>query len=246
MRYILDNNGYIEAVSCTEISCSNKSCTAYTGAIPEGYDSLEDWAQNANIRAYKIVDGNLTYDDYEDEYLKAIYEEETIAGLVGKSIVQMTLKNDITNYATDSNYFHPFSASGNNEVIAIGKKIQYGQRPATDYGGRTNQTVYGVLVGEDVPYVKVSPTIRYLNNSTSSVNINTYIYVVRDGTSKAVKASSDTVPASSRYTAAYTHIVDSLQSGDFIFIVSYKSTASRDVDVISSNSDTSVLFETLC
>lgn len=76
MRYILDDNGYIEAVSCTEISCSNKSCTEYTGTIPSGYDSLEDWAQNANIRAYKIVNKNLTLDSAKDAELTALYEQE--------------------------------------------------------------------------------------------------------------------------------------------------------------------------
>lgn len=62
MRYILDDLGYIEAVSCTYIECSNKSCTEYIGAIPEGYETLDDWVLNANIRAYKIVDNNLVYD----------------------------------------------------------------------------------------------------------------------------------------------------------------------------------------
>jgi hypothetical protein len=62
MRYILDDSGYIYSVSCNPIECNNKGCTGYTGAVPEGYDSLEHWATTANIRAYKIVSGNLTYD----------------------------------------------------------------------------------------------------------------------------------------------------------------------------------------
>lgn len=37
MRYILDDNGYIDSVSCTPFECKGKGCTEYTGAIPEGY-----------------------------------------------------------------------------------------------------------------------------------------------------------------------------------------------------------------
>lgn len=62
MRYILDDQGYVEIVSCNPIECESKSCTEYKGLIPLGYYSLEEWAAKANIRAYKIVDGTLTYD----------------------------------------------------------------------------------------------------------------------------------------------------------------------------------------
>jgi hypothetical protein len=75
MRYILDDLGYIEAISCTFIECSNKSCTEYTGAIPEGYETLDDWVLNANIRAYKIVDNNLVYDEARAAELEAEWVE---------------------------------------------------------------------------------------------------------------------------------------------------------------------------
>lgn len=63
MRYILDDNGYIEAVSCNHIECNNKGCQEYTGAVPTGYNSLAEWAEKAIIRAFKIVDGNLVFDE---------------------------------------------------------------------------------------------------------------------------------------------------------------------------------------
>lgn len=84
MRYILNNSGYVEEVSNYEIVCNNNTCTEYTGTIPEGYETLEEWALNANVRAYKIVDGNLTYDSEEDtrlqnEWKKSIcFEPESI------------------------------------------------------------------------------------------------------------------------------------------------------------------------
>lgn len=73
MRYILDDLGYIEEVSSNEMFCNNKSCTEYTGAIPGGYESLDEWLMRANIRAWKIVDGNLEFDPDRDLELR--YEQ---------------------------------------------------------------------------------------------------------------------------------------------------------------------------
>lgn len=77
MRYILDDLGYIEEVSFGGIiECNNKTCIEYTGTIPSGYDSLIAWVEKANIRAYKIIGGNLTYDEEKDAELQALYREE--------------------------------------------------------------------------------------------------------------------------------------------------------------------------
>lgn len=70
MFYILDDLGYIEDTSSHYIERDEKTCTEYTGTIPEGYDSLDDWILNANIRAYKIVNNNLTYDADRDAELQ--------------------------------------------------------------------------------------------------------------------------------------------------------------------------------
>ena len=75
MRYILDSSGYVESVSCTPFNCKDKSCKEYTGSIPSGYDSLEEWATTANIRAYKITSGNLVYDSARDAALQAEWEK---------------------------------------------------------------------------------------------------------------------------------------------------------------------------
>jgi len=65
VRYILDDLGFVEEVSFGGIiECNNKTCTEYTGEVPEGYDSLIDWFEKANIRAYKIEDGNLVYNEF--------------------------------------------------------------------------------------------------------------------------------------------------------------------------------------
>jgi hypothetical protein len=77
MRYILDNQGYIEAVSFgSTLLCNGRGCTEYKGVIPNGYTSLEDWFEIANIRAYKIESGNLVYDSDRDLELQALWEKE--------------------------------------------------------------------------------------------------------------------------------------------------------------------------
>lgn len=77
MRYILDNEGYVKVCSKTEIVCESKTCTAYEGDIPEGYETIEEWVQNANINAYKVVDGQLVYDPDRDATLQEQYENES-------------------------------------------------------------------------------------------------------------------------------------------------------------------------
>lgn len=78
MKYILDSTNYIEEISFgASIICNNNTCTEYEGNLPSGYASLEEWADNANIRAYYLVNGNLTYDSVKDTALQEEWEEET-------------------------------------------------------------------------------------------------------------------------------------------------------------------------
>ena len=60
MRYRLDGGGYVLAVA---FGCYLDNCMEYTGTIPAGYKSLDDWATNACIQAYYIDrNGNLVLD----------------------------------------------------------------------------------------------------------------------------------------------------------------------------------------
>lgn len=73
MRYEIDENNYITAVY---FNCNSGKCAEYTGNIPDRYTSLEEWASNATIEAYYLVDGNLTYDSVRDQELQAKWAEE--------------------------------------------------------------------------------------------------------------------------------------------------------------------------
>ena len=60
MRYKLDVNGYVIAVS---FGCYLDGCTEYMGTIPIGYNSLDDWATYSCVNAYYIDhNGNLALD----------------------------------------------------------------------------------------------------------------------------------------------------------------------------------------
>lgn len=60
MRYKLDANGYISAVA---FGSYLDNCTEYTGIVPIGYNSLNDWATYSCIQAYYIdTNGNLALD----------------------------------------------------------------------------------------------------------------------------------------------------------------------------------------
>ena len=73
MRYEIDENNYILNVY---FGCHSGTCTEYTGEIPEGYETLAVWAENANVRAYKLVEGNLVLDVIRNEELEALYAKE--------------------------------------------------------------------------------------------------------------------------------------------------------------------------
>ena len=80
MRIVLDYDNYFFAGSLAEyIECEYGTCQEYTGVIPLGYSSYEDWFANCNCRnAYKLVNGNLVLDTDKEAELKMKIEQETV------------------------------------------------------------------------------------------------------------------------------------------------------------------------
>lgn len=65
MRYIVNANNYITTISFgCYVECQDDGCTEYTGSVPTGYTSLEDWYADEAEKLYrwKIVNGQLTLD----------------------------------------------------------------------------------------------------------------------------------------------------------------------------------------
>lgn len=65
MRYITDLDGCVRQLSFgADIECDGQTCTEYTGKVPEGYASLEDWyfKEAEKLYRWKIVEGDLVLD----------------------------------------------------------------------------------------------------------------------------------------------------------------------------------------
>lgn len=78
MRYIL-KDGYIDEITFgATIECKNQTCTEYAGTIPTGYTSLEEWVigEAGKLNAWKIIDGNLVFDESKYKELKEIWEKQ--------------------------------------------------------------------------------------------------------------------------------------------------------------------------
>ena len=116
MRYILNSEGYIEAVIFGGLlTCNNNDCTEYTGSIPSGYESLEEWNDNANIQAYKIEDGNLVYDSDKDAELQALWqeqEENNKSEIVGNKVTTIDSSSTDTQYPSAKAVYNAISESG--------------------------------------------------------------------------------------------------------------------------------------
>lgn len=90
MRYQLDEEGYVIEVNW---GCTTGNCIEYNGEVPEGYIDLEDWFENANLRAYKVVNGNLILDTVKNENLGQLYAKEAEENCgASKKYVNDTLK----------------------------------------------------------------------------------------------------------------------------------------------------------
>lgn len=81
LRYILDKDGYVFHASLGGlIICDLGECIEYTGEIPDGYDDLFKWydetVSNNSLNAWKIVDGNLVYDEKRYNDLQALYKQQ--------------------------------------------------------------------------------------------------------------------------------------------------------------------------
>jgi hypothetical protein len=96
MRYELDNEGYVLNVY---FGSYGTNCIEYEGNVPTGYGSLLEWSEKANINAYYIKDGNLTYNAERDkEICKRQELEEEEYALATKGYVNSKLNVSSTIY----------------------------------------------------------------------------------------------------------------------------------------------------
>ena len=81
LRYILNSDGYVHHASLGGlIVCDLGECTEYNGEIPSGYETIEEWLDSEidKLNAWKIVDGNLLFDENKYAELNARCKQEEI------------------------------------------------------------------------------------------------------------------------------------------------------------------------
>ncbi|MBO5843440.1 MAG: hypothetical protein J6Q96_01070 [Bacteroidales bacterium] len=199
MFYILDDLGYIEETSSHYIERDEKTCTEYTGTIPEGYDSLEEWALYANIRAYKLdTNRNLIFDEIRDAEL-----QEEYATTAKKNIMTIKLVNSIT--CVNAVYTNiKFDTLYN----SIGNKLSF------ENGG--------IKIGAGVSKVLVSANLRYDIGSTGAKHGR----IAKNGDPIAWNMSN-VFNANEDFSLSFPSMLVDVEEGDMIYVQYYASSSDK-------------------
>lgn len=155
MRYIVNSNGYLQEVSFgAEIRCGNQNCTEYTGGVPTGYDSLEEWfIENIEkLYQWRIVSGELTIDSTatapEDFDFEAKMEEalQNYLPKTGGSLTGNVHTN--ARHYFDTSRAENFGAGTGNIVQAISNAAD-GKATPLFSAGYNGTRVYGIDLRND-------------------------------------------------------------------------------------------------
>lgn len=126
LRYILDKDGYVCHASLGGlIICDLGECTEYNGEVPEEYEDIKDWydAELERINAWKIVDGNLVFDNAKYSELLIKWEAEATANRLVKYNELFELESDIENLKA-INQEQYGTSNRNGKVISIANALQ--------------------------------------------------------------------------------------------------------------------------
>lgn len=160
-----------------------------------------------------------------------------------KDILSASKASATTNYSTSHKNFLPFISTGDYSVdVQIGTGLTWTTKSVSFE--EITGTTYGILIPSGISLVKVEANVRYQNPASSQININTMIMRDRNGTSTSLRAMSQSVIANSRYTCNFATYVP-VQEGDFIYIGSWKSTASANVSVSEVDNATGIMLEVI-
>lgn len=118
LRYILDNNGYLYDVSIgADISCDFGACVEYAGTVPTGYETIDEWflGECEKLNAWKIVDGNLVFDEIRYAELEKQAEKNTYDN---SHVTRAELEKKLSNVALSEDQIS-FVLSNAKEVAKI-------------------------------------------------------------------------------------------------------------------------------
>lgn len=225
MRYILDNDGYIEEVSFGGIiACKNNTCTEYIGEIPQmiddnekQYADLEEWCSiecsNERLNAWKIVDSNLVYDENKYKKLQELYkiQEEENAPATHKWVkdklkVSSSVVTDELSSAKYGTSLIVLNDAGNYEIPEL--KIESASVPNVNVIS-SNKNILGIdFITSTINGVEIKNngdgTITLNGTSTDTIefdlkgsNTNQEMnYLIKDNTNYAISGLTNNVSLS--------------------------------------------------
>lgn len=121
LRYILDKNGYLCHASLGGlIICDLGECTEYKGEIPSNYETIEEWYDEEldRLNAWKIVDGDLVFDDIRCDEIKEQRELDEIDNACVTHKELYGLKKEIEDIQ-DVNNSQYTEASASGKVVTV-------------------------------------------------------------------------------------------------------------------------------
>lgn len=256
--YSWNSNGYCYNVTSAEAQeaitgiLSNLTTTAKTNLVSaineldsDKQDSLVSGTNIKTINNQSILgSGNIslpTSSDIPTKTSDLINDSGYIIGI--KDVIGVSKTSATTNYSTSHKNFLPFISTGDYSVdVQIGTGLTWTTKSVSFE--EITGTTYGILIPSGVSLVKVETNVRYQNPASSQININTMIMRDRNGTSTSLRSMSQSVIASSRYTCNFATYVP-VEEGDFIYIGSWKSTASANVSVSEVDNATGIMLEVI-
>lgn len=230
-------------VQIISYSKSEENSRVYEDIVFEYGKTEIGYLKRLNEVEYKTKQ-NVANISYLDSKVKKI-DKKINNGYI-QSAIHIYKDTDETEYSTEYTAFCPF----NNNVSVYGEK--YGNLSLTSkfvtYGDRTEDEVYGVLVGEGIKTIRAFSNVYVYKDEGSSTAVQSYIRRIRnndDGTvSNDIFSLSVTSLEIGRQTLTTEALVD-VKEGDFIFVSCYKGVMTQNVDIKSSYRGTSLIVESI-
>ena len=184
MRYILNSEGYIYDIAFgTEIECDLGTSTLYAGEVPTGYSTLEEWHDGEidKLNAWKIVDGNLVFDNARYNELQSEWEKEATEN---KQIVKKDLKNieQMLTSVSDTNKSQYVSDSTDGKIITVSNASNiFPSVKVTDIDPYSYNKLDFIITGKNM--LKNDATSKEINGVSFTQNVDRSITINGTATS---------------------------------------------------------------
>ena len=139
--------------------------------------------------------------------------------------------SDTESMSTSYSYFEPFHG-GTTTTITRGN-LSADSYTFDTFGDRSDYVVRGIYIGEGIHTVRVSCTVRLVNNTDSRMAHSLALYRLRDGTSTRIAEHRDSMAYGSISLGFST--ITTVEEGDFLFLQVWKGVKANVVDIIGGN-----------